>query len=196
MSSGFEDAYLREIVIQGQYALMSVQAMNAILEAKGSAVAFFREAQSFLNQAAAMSRILWPPKTHTPTAVARAEHLRKVLEVTESHPLRRRTLRDHLEHFDERLDRWSQETTHGTIIDLTIGPATQFVGGEAVSRGDFLRVYEPERKVFTFRGDEFDIQELVGGVEHLMTAASKRADDLGAAAVQQGAAADAAPPRR
>ena|SRR5450432_1837344 len=54
MNERVERAHLNEILIQGQYALMSVHSMNAILAVQEASVAFFREAQSFLNQAAAI----------------------------------------------------------------------------------------------------------------------------------------------
>jgi hypothetical protein len=82
-----------------------------------------------------------------------------------------------LEHFDERLDRWSQETTHGGIVDLHIG-AVSAISGVAISRGDFLRVFEPERGVFTFRGDEFDIQKLASATEGVKAAAVSRMTTL------------------
>jgi hypothetical protein len=58
-----------------------------------------------------------------------------------------------------------------------------------VSRGDFLRVFEPDRKVFTFRGEEFDIQGLVVGIEEVMGAVARRLAIV-EAAVQQAVAAD------
>lgn len=174
MDPHVEEAYLREILIQSEYGLLAVTSTNELVR-EASPVLFFREAQAFLAHAAAISRILWPPGKNNATAQARGLHLRTVLGVDDTHALRARTLRDHLEHFDERLDRWSQETTHGAIIDLHIGP-TSVIGGPAVGRGDFLRVYEPERKVFTFRGDEFDMQALVTGLEGLKAVALKRMD--------------------
>jgi hypothetical protein len=190
MESHVEDAYLREILIQAEYGMLAVTSMDDLVR-EASPVLFFREAQAFLSHAAAVSRILWPPGKSNAIAAARGLHLRTVLTVDNAHSLRTRTLRDHLEHFDERLDRWSQETTHGAIIDLHIGP-TSVIGGEAVGRGDFLRVYEPNRKVFTFRGDEFDIQALVTGLEELKAAALKRMDERAAAKF---GVADVAAPR-
>ena len=192
MDSHVEEAYLREILIQAEYAVVAVQNMNGLVDA-ASPVLFFREAQCLLMHAAAVSRILWPPAKGSAVAVARGEHIRAALAVADTHSLRSRTLRDHHEHFDERLDRWSQETTHGTIVDLHIGP-TSIIGGAAAGRGDFLRVYEPDRKVFTFRGEEFDIQELVAGLEGVKAAALQRMNVLWAA--QHCVAADGASPRR
>jgi hypothetical protein len=48
------------------------------------------------------------------------------------------------------------------------------ISGFAISRGDFLRVFEPERGVFTFRGDEFDIQKLATATEGVKVAAMTR----------------------
>jgi hypothetical protein len=163
--------------------------MTIDVEVVGPTVAdMFREAQGFLTNAAAVSRILWPPRVHDPNgntvAKSRGLHLRTVLGIDDNHPLRTRTLRDHFEHFDERLDRWSQETTHGGIVDLHIGP-TAVIGGPAIGKTDFLRVYEPDRKIFIFRGDEFDIQQLVTGLEQLKAAVIARMETLRQATVQQ-----------
>jgi len=102
MDSHVEEAYLREILIQAEYAVVAVQNMNGLVDA-ASPVLFFREAQCLLMHAAAVSRILWPPAKGSAVAVARGEHIRAALAVADTHSLRSRTLRDHHEHFDERL---------------------------------------------------------------------------------------------
>lgn len=187
MQPSFEEAYLAEIVLQADYAVLSAQQVNKLVQDQAYPVFVFREMYALLSHAAGVSRILWPPwirdADRREVARLRGEHLRQALGISDDHPLRVRVLRDHLEHFDEHLDRWSQETTHGGIVDLHIGP-TSFISGEAIGRGDFLRVYEPERKVFTFRGDEFDIQQLVSATEEVKTAAIERVRVLQAAAQQ------------
>jgi len=192
MKPSFEEAYLAEIILQADYAVLSAQQVNKLLEHQANAAFVFREMYALLSHAAGVSRILWPPwikdASKREIARVRGQYLRQSLGIGEDHPLRVRVLRDHLEHFDERLDRWSQETTHGGIVDLHIGP-TSVIGGEAIARGDFLRVYEPERKVFTFRGDEFDIQQLVAATEGAKAAAAARIRFLRAAA-QQGVEPD------
>jgi hypothetical protein len=186
MKPSFEEAYLTEIILQADYAVLSAQQVNTLLQNQANSAFVFREMYALLSHAAGVSRILWPTWIKDPDrrdiARARGDHLRQSLGIGEDHPLRVRVLRDHLEHFDERLDRWSQETTHGGIVDLHIGP-TSFIGGEAIARGDFLRVYEPERKVFTFRGDEFDIQQLVTATEGVKVAAIARIHSLHADAL-------------
>jgi hypothetical protein len=192
MDPHVEDVYLREILIQAEFGALAVSAMNDCVR-EPSPILFFREAQGFMSNAAAVSRILWPPTRSKATAMKRGERLRTALGVADTHVLRSRALRDHLEHFDERIDRWSQETIHGALIDLHVGPAS-LIGGAAVGRGDFLRVYEPDRNVFTFRGEEFDLRPLATGLEEVKGAALKRQDVLSAA--QHRVASDGAAPRR
>jgi uncharacterized protein YcaQ len=177
MREHVEQVYLREILIQADYAILAVQRMNQLLQ-DGAPDLFFKEAQALLAHAAAISRILWPPRASKDRrASARGTHLRDVLGIAEDHPLRTRTLRDHLEHFDERLDQWAEQSAHGGLVDRIIGPVT-VIRGPSIGRRDFLRAYDPKPKVFTFRGDEFDIQKLVAGVEEVKNAATRRAHVL------------------
>jgi hypothetical protein len=62
MKSSFEKAYLRELQIQSEYARTSVKQMNESLAKRRVTALFFREAQGFISRAAAISRILWPPR--------------------------------------------------------------------------------------------------------------------------------------
>lgn len=181
MDPGFERVYLTEIVLQSEYAIVSALRVNALLQEHVAAALVFRELYAFVSHAGGVSRVLWPPRIRdsagASVAQARGCHLRSVLNVADDHPLRSRTLRDHLEHFDERLDRWAQETTHAAVVDLHIGP-TSVIGGDGISKGDFLRAFDPRRKVFTHRGAEFDIQELATATEGIRAAAVERLAEL------------------
>ena len=163
------EPYLREIIVQADYCLVAVLAMNRHLK-ESNVPLFFREAQAFLVNAAALSRLLWPASNG---ARERGASLRALLSLPDEHPLRSRKLRDHLEHFDERLDRWLRETSGRNVVDFHIGPAS-VIGGAGIERRDFLRVFEPDRSVFTFRGEEFDIQLLATSVEELRSEAIAR----------------------
>lgn len=186
MDSQVEKRYLSELLIQSEYALEAVVRMNRALADHGTGE-FFYEAQSFVAHAAAMSRILWPPWVRDNARRERAEgrgvHLRRLLGIGDEHPLRKRSLRDHLEHFDERLDAWAEESAYHAVIDLHIGPIS-VIGGIAVTSGDFLRAYDPSRKVFMFRGEDFDVQAMVSGVEVVRAAAIQRSGHLERQAAQ------------
>jgi hypothetical protein len=112
MDKFIESIYLDELISQAKSAISAVARMNITLTGQGRTDEFFRDAQDLLQHAAAMSRILWPPAgksgPKTTRAKNRGDHLRARLEINESHILKSRTLRDHLEHYDERLDDWAE----------------------------------------------------------------------------------------
>jgi hypothetical protein len=69
-----------------------------------------REHQSIFNAirmglhfAANVSRVFWPASA---AAKARCAHLRHLTGLSKKHPLGDRELRNHVEHFDERIDLW------------------------------------------------------------------------------------------
>src|SRR5665213_2856766 len=59
--------------------------------------------QNIVIQAAAVSRYFWPVRSGHE---ARAQQLRAALNVDDASPLRSRDLRNALEHFDEKLDKY------------------------------------------------------------------------------------------
>ncbi len=63
----------------------------------------FEKLRLVLTYTASTSRIFWPPRNK---AKARGERLRKLVGIPKDHALSDRSLRDHIEHFDERLDDW------------------------------------------------------------------------------------------
>ena len=100
MKAAVEKTYLRELILQVEYALDAVQGMNKQLLPPGNTRRFFREAHSLLSHAAAESHILWPSEAPEQDsqriAAARGAYLREALGIDEHHPLRSRALRDHL----------------------------------------------------------------------------------------------------
>src|SRR4030067_1143791 len=110
MDEFIENIYLRDLIAQCEFGVGSVQRMDKVLENQGSPSEFFREAGNFLQHSSAVSRLLWPPGSNSRPMKKRAKqrgaHLRNSLEIDDVHSLKERTLRDHFEHFDERLDDW------------------------------------------------------------------------------------------
>jgi hypothetical protein len=103
--------------------------------------------------------------------VLRATELRKALGLDSSgHVLESRKLRDHLEHFDERLDHWQATSTRRNLLQDLIVPKEKIVGFD---EGDMMRWFDPTAKAFRFRGEEYDIQALVTGVEDIQVLASE-----------------------
>ncbi len=175
-SLAYEDVYLSECARQCWDALACVEAMNATVHE--DIPAFFRSAQAFLNHCAAISRLFWPPGEQDPLKDRRAKKrgraLRDTLALPDSHVLHGRTLRNHLEHFDSRLDDWAEESQGHNLVDQFIGPS-RFLTSSAFNEKDCLRHYDPDAKVYTFRGDQYDIQALAVGVQELLELSVSRA---------------------
>ena len=79
---------------------------------KRAAAQLWLSVQSILVGAANISKLLWGSKKKR--ARERAE-LRAALEVHDDSPLNSAELRNHLEHFDERLERWFAEDPEQTL---------------------------------------------------------------------------------
>jgi hypothetical protein len=181
-----ERAYVAEIRRQCAHALNALihvdEAMKAkqeiarsetpnIAAANGWHMEVFRNLHSFLTHASNVSRLLFPPRRD---GNKRAEHLRSLLGVDDTNPLKSRTLRDHLDHYDERLDEWRSK--HRTIISDTIGPRdTTFAG---LDLNAALRWYDPSTQMFWFRAEAFDIRELAEATRALYERSKLAEDDL------------------
>lgn len=75
--------------------------------------------QNIIVHGAALSRYFWPiRKGHG----ERGAHLRESFNIDESNSLFSRELRNAIEHFDERLDRYLSEGIVGVVIPEYVGP--------------------------------------------------------------------------
>lgn len=124
----------------------------------------FQQLESFLNSTAKVSLLLWPSGGDK----GRGEHLRKCLGVADDNRLATRSARNHLQHFDERLDKWAATTKNGNYIDQNTGSLRAYRrdDGEPV-----LRHYDPAVSVFTFHSEDFNIAELASEVQKVAAAA-------------------------
>ncbi|WP_394131440.1 hypothetical protein [Marinobacter nauticus] len=174
--------YLNEAETQCRMAIVAVIALNNAMQADSKSEngtqdwdrfrfiqgEIFRSLHSLLTHASNISRIFWPPVGRGQKAEIRGRRgvvlRQKVGLPDEDHPLHKRTLRDHLEHFDERIDHWRETSIRKNYAQDLVGPKGMIAGFEET---DMMRWYDPERKCFMFRGEEFDIQELVTAIEAL-----------------------------
>jgi hypothetical protein len=70
---------------------------------------------------------------------------------------------------------------------MNVGPVTLSVGGPAVGAGDFIRNFDPQTKIFTFRDDAFDVDELLDAVGSVRVAAVQRFQGLAQRHIQPSA---------
>ncbi|MFM2581086.1 hypothetical protein [Vibrio fortis] len=186
--------YAGEIKKQCQFCLAAIQYLNNALQQVGNREIkseertffhseVFRQMHSLLTHASNVSRMFWPPtpkqkKTETDEnfekrllsidKVVRGRVLKSAFGVDDSNPLKNRALRDHLEHYDERLDHWRNNSTNKNIVSDTIGPPNAIVGPDAT---DMMRWFDPTRNIFMFRGEEYDIQSIATAIDSILSIA-------------------------
>lgn len=189
MEEHFQTVYLREAMTQCEFALNAVRGLNNVLPRLDSDSAsddwrlritlhqeVFRSIHSFLTHASNVSRMFWPSPPRqkkgeatsaykarclTVPRVARGAAIRAAANLPEDHLLRNRQLRDHLEHFDERIDIWRSTSVSHNYLQDYIGPQSGIEGFEPT---DMMRWFDPTTKQMRFRGEEFDLQGLADGI--------------------------------
>ena len=174
--------YLGQAKQECERCFYSINMMNQILE-KNTEDDFFQYALDLIHHAAAVSRIFWPPggrnKASTKRAHKRGQSLRDLIQLKNGHPVQNRALRDHFEHFDERLDEWAESSVNRCIVGKLFGPRSS-IGGDSIKDSDIINHYDPETKRFGFRGEYFDIQQLVSGLTDIYQKTEAKLEELNA----------------
>lgn len=179
-----QSIFISEIQLQCRFAIYASQDVKGACEAMGSNIRdlerrkalhgeVFRAIHSLLTHLSNVSLILWPSepskangesdeayevRLQTKAKIRRSRALRATLGLETEHPLKSRTLRDHLEHYDERLDKWDENSAKKNIVSNFIGPLNAIVGIDPTDR---MRSFDPATTEFTFRGETFNLSILV-----------------------------------
>jgi hypothetical protein len=174
--------YLGQAKQECERCFHSLKVMNVIIEQRVDED-FFQHALDLIHHAASVSRIFWPPggrnKQSTKRAHKRGQNLRDLLNLQGGHPVQNRSLRDHFEHFDERLDDWAENSKNRNIVHKLFGPRSA-VGGDSIQDSDIIHHFDPATKIFGFRGEHFDIQELASGLDDIYKKTVAKIDELNA----------------
>ena len=139
--------HVQEAMTQVHFAKRSYAAFREA-ESRKAVVDIFFHLHHFVGHATSVERIL----DAQPGIVRRAILAGHIdLSGVEFTPFRR--LRNHLEHFDERVDRWIAENDGHTFFDMNVVTGTIRFLNKA-----FLRALDGE--VFKFHGEDYDMQQL------------------------------------
>lgn len=115
------------------------------------------ELQNVVMQGAAVARYFWPIREGQQIHASRAEALRKEFDIKDNNPLRVcKPLRDAMEHFDERLDKYLAKGIVGNIFP-------HYFGYDGERNGvpiHFFRAYFIDSGVFEMLGERFEIEPL------------------------------------
>ena len=156
MDSNLQRLFMMEIVHQCGFATLAYSGITytlSNLRVKKSMDIFWYSLQSFLTASANISKIFWP--VDKSPYKERGEFMRSLLDIDNNVSFRLRDPRNHLEHFDERLDDWYSQSTHHNIIDTSIGTESSISGDI-----DFMRFFNTHTFTFRFRGDQYEINPI------------------------------------
>lgn len=112
---------------------------------------------TFLALSANVSKLIFPSPRGRKRAINRGRTLRKLLDVNDESLIASRELRNHFEHFDERLDEYFQSPRKQTYIDKNIGEISAIKG---LNRKEVFRHLDDKNQVVFFLGKEYDIKAL------------------------------------
>jgi hypothetical protein len=118
--------------------------------------------QGILTAAANISKALWGTEGRSAT---QREDLRTSIQVADTSPIAITRMRNHFDHFDERIDRWWKNSTNHNYADYIIGP-DMFAMGLDVS--DIFRHLNQETGEVIFWGDRYSLTEIVDEINRIL----------------------------
>jgi hypothetical protein len=122
-----------------------------------------------LTGSANLSKALWGMGG---SKAAQREPLRQSLGVSDDAPYKLTRMRNHFEHYDERLDQWWETSSTHNSLDKMIGPPSAVVG---LSDRDRFRVFDPVTGELIFWGESLHVPALVASVAELLPRAESEA---------------------
>ena len=152
-----EMALIGEIVTQSKFA---EKAADQLAKSSDS-VEVWGSIQSILVAAANVSKILWPARKRY---MARGKQLRELLGVDDDNLLSDRTLRNHFEHYDERIEDWFDNNKSAVYMDSRIDPfePTPFSLPQL-----FHRSYNPTSRTLSFRNESIDLAAVLAALAEI-----------------------------
>lgn len=87
-----------------------------------------------------------------------------VLDIDDNNVLSDRKLRNHFEHYDERIEDWISSTHSSVYVDQIIGSPPGFLRQfpQNAHRG-----YDPSTQTLTFRGESLSLASILGALDQI-----------------------------
>lgn len=117
--------------------------------------------QNIIGNVAGLSRFFWPSKKNSEYKI-RAEKLREVYNVSDLSVLKNREMRNHIEHFDEKLDDFLKEFIIGTVMQKYVGPII-----DVDNIGTFFRAYFYDKQIFKMFNVEYEIKPIIAEIRRI-----------------------------
>ncbi len=164
----FEAFYIHGMLFNAQSALRSTLRISHEFEklpekatmddlAALQTHSILNDLQNIIIHGAALSRYFWPVRMGHEK---RGAHLRESLEISDDNPLHSRELRNAIEHFDERLDKYLSSEIVGVIIPEYVGPKPY----QNDIHGHFFRAFFTDIGVFRLLENEYEMEPIVNEI--------------------------------
>lgn len=175
-----EMLFIDELETQIKFALLSIENINDFLEnmdiwENSEVDKFWYYAQNLIVYSGNISKILWgvwnkKNKTLSQKREAERSEFRLKLNVSESSLLKRRYLRNALEHIDEKLEEFTNHPQN-LILNKNMGPIKGLIQIEEkeydISKEKNLRHYDLDAKIYYFYGENINLEELFKAIKEL-----------------------------
>ena len=87
-----------------------------------------------------------------------------LLNVDDRNLLSDRNLRNHFEHYDERIEKWFEKNCSAVYMDTRIDPFESIWGHNPAN---LHRVYNPMTQTLSFRGESVDLAAILKALEEI-----------------------------
>jgi hypothetical protein len=157
--------FQRQVQLQCQALLVAGHDFNSA-QTTGDMAHTWIAIQNILSAAANISKALWGQGGRLS---AEREPLRVSLQVDDTSPLRDVVMRNHFEHYDERLDHWWKTSEAHNHLDMGVLAPGAIQG---LADTDMFRVFDPTTAEIVFWGQRFNVGALVQEAARLLPIAS------------------------
>lgn len=157
-----------QIQLQCQAVLVASQEFDSAMTT-GDMIRAWIAIQNILGAAANISKALWGQGGRF---AEQREPLRASLQVDDTSPLRDVAMRNHFEHYDERLDKWWNTSESRNHLDMSVLPPGAVQGLADI---DMFRVFDPSTADIVFWGQRFNVNDIVREAAKLLPIATAEA---------------------
>jgi hypothetical protein len=153
--------FQQQVLHQCDFMLLAANEVNSGLQQQNLTMVFFGT-QNLLNAVANISKALWGQRGKFSEA---RKDLRDSIGIGDDSPLHQVTMRNHFEHFDERLDKWWSDSKAHNFMDFNLAPRSSVAGIEEI---DWFRIFDPKTTDMTFWSEDFNLQQLINEVQRIL----------------------------
>ena len=153
--------FQRQLALQCKFLLLAAEEADRGVRQRDVDLTFYA-LQNVLSAAANISKALWGQRGRFATERA---PLRDSIAIGDDSSLKNVAMRNNFEHFDERLEKWWNESARHSHVDLCIGAKNRTLVG--VDEIDQFRSFDPETSDITFWGQDFNLAKIVDEVRRI-----------------------------